>query len=401
MIKIVCFLLFTIYCYLILFHSSKLFLGVGKNTKKINIAVIINSFTLGMILLFDNVIYEWLLMIVYFIFICLQLKLIYNDEWIKNIFVTLCFGVNFFAIRLIYMCIYSLIINTTVYQVSKNFEIMIIITILSLITVSIYLLPFIILTPIKYIHMIIAEKNNLKFCISILSSMYLFLMLLMKYLYVDKASYLMIIFCLNASICSIIEFFVIMLYSYLFSKLQLYVVKAENIEKEIKEDEIVLKKLEDEANYDYFTSCLKRDSVYKKIDSILEGIPFFCIVFIDIDGLKITNDIYGHDEGDFYIKAVAEILNSEFVGKVIGRIGGDEFLVVLEHTDIYATMKCVIRCFERVENLSKIFNKPYSTSISYGVIEVSPDNKLSRDEIIKLADEQMYNFKKLRKKNRK
>lgn len=401
MLKIMAFLFFMVYLYIIFFNSSKLFLNSANKKIYIHLAMFINLLILGLLFYFEKPVYEWFLMVSYFLLISIELKFIYNDEWIKNIFITLCFGVNFFAVRLIYICIHSIMANTPINLVVKDFETMLSVTVIALITVSIYILPLIIMIPIKYIHMIVTDKGNLKFGIIILSCIYIFTMLNTYFLYIEKDSILMTILWLKFGICSIIGFFVAIIYCYLFAKLQLYVVKAENIEKELKEDEILLKKLENEANYDYFTSCLKRENIYKRIDHILAGFPFFCIAFIDIDGLKITNDVYGHDEGDFYIKAVAEILNDEFIGKDIGRIGGDEFLVVLEHTDIYAAMKCVIRCFEKVENISKVFNKPYSTSISYGVIEVTPDNKLSRDEIIKLADIQMYNFKKSRKKNRK
>ena len=401
MLKIICFLLFIIYSYVVFLYSSKMFLNGVKNYKYAYYIIIFNCILLGIFLIFNIIIYEWLLMIIYFVLMYLQFKLVYNDETIRNIFGVLCFAVNFFGIRLIFIGLYSIIMDVPIYLIMNNLEIITIITIITFIITIIYITSIIIFIPVKHMHMMVTDKGNLIFSLSILGVIYAFLLINSNLLYVKEQNIVMNAVYVKIGICTIIGFLASLSYCYLFSRLQLYVVKAENIEKEIQEEEIMLKQLENEANYDYFTSCLKRDVIYKKIDDILEGIPFFCIAFIDIDGLKITNDQYGHDEGDFYIKAVAEILNSEFIGKAIGRIVGDEFLVVLEHTDIYAAMKCVIRCFERVENISKMFNKPYSTSISYGVIEVTPDNKLSRDEIIKQADIQMYNFKKSRKKNRK
>ncbi|WP_317367208.1 GGDEF domain-containing protein [uncultured Tyzzerella sp.] len=401
MLKIICFLLFVIYSYTALLYSSKLFLNNIKRPRCIYTSTILNFIIVGIILKFEIIVYEWVFMVVYFILMCIQLKRIYNAEWVKNVFITLYFVINFFSVRLIYICIYSILKNTPIYMIVEDFNAITIVTILSFITVIIYMLLFLFFIPIKYIHMIVTDKENLKFAIGILISIYTFIIINTGNIHIEKNPMFIHILYIKSAVCAIIGFFTTSIYCYLFSKLQLYVVKAENIEKEIQQEEIVLKQLEYEANHDYFTSCLKRDVIYKKIDDILSGVPFFCIAFIDIDGLKTTNDVYGHDEGDFYIKAVADILNSEFIGKAIGRIGGDEFLVVLEHTDIYATMKCVIRCFERAENISKAFDKPYSTSISYGVVEITPDNNLSRDEIIKLADMQMYNFKKARKKNRK
>ncbi|WP_250277930.1 GGDEF domain-containing protein [[Clostridium] colinum] len=344
---------------------------------------------------------EYMFMIIYFIILCLEFKLIFNDKWLKIIFGTFGFCINFFAIRLIYISTFALIHKIPVFNIIQNNNALINITILTFLTSIVYICVFLSLFRVDYMNMIITDKNNLKFSLSIFTSLYLFLFLNTYFLYKEVNMPSINILNIKVGICAMLGFFLTLLYSYILGKLQLYAVKAESIQKELEQDEIVLKRLENEANYDYFTSCLKREVIYNKIDNILEGTPFFCVVFVDIDGLKITNDVYGHDEGDFYIKAVSKILIDEFVGKDIGRIGGDEFLIVLEHTDIYATMKCIIRCYEKVNNISKMFNKPYKTSISYGVVDIMPDNKFSRDEIIKLADTHMYNFKKSRKKNRK
>lgn len=401
MLKLICFLLFILYNYVVFKYSTSLFL---KSITKINIKYIlipISIVFIGVLMYFEIFIPEGMLMMIYFFILYTELKLVYNDKALKNIFGVLCFSINFFAIRLICISCYSIIFDLALYEVMSNYTVLTNISTIVFIITILYITLFKLFLPLEHMNMIITDKNNLKFSINILLSIYIFLIINTYSLYVRDNFWEINILNIKISICAIIGFFTALIYSYLFSKLQLYVVKVENIEREIQQDQLELKQLEDEATYDYFTSCFKREIVYEKIDNLLKDMPFFCIVFVDIDGLKITNDVYGHEEGDFYIKAVAEILNSEFVGKVIGRIGGDEFLVVLEHTDVYATMKCVVRCSERANNISKIFNKPYQTSISYGVVEVTPDNKLSRDELIKLADTYMYNFKKYRKKNRK
>ena len=57
----------------------------------------------------------------------------------------------------------------------------------------------------------------------------------------------------------------------------------------------------------------------------------FGIVVLDVNNLKETNDRYGHDVGNKLIVAVGQILSSVFQGNTIFRIGGDEFLVVLQN----------------------------------------------------------------------
>ncbi len=401
MLKLCCFLLGIIYIYIVFLYSSNAFLKRIQGNKFFYIFFALNSVILGIFLFFDVKVPEFMFMLLYFIFICIEFKIVFNDKWLKSIFGGLCSCINFFALRLFYISMYSLMYKKYVFNIMQDYRILTILTIFTFLTTIICIFLFFMFAPINFINMISTDKENLKFSVRILSIVYLFLILNSIFLYVQVDSNLISMLNIKISILSLVGFSVALFYSYLFAKFQLYVVKAENIQKELIEDEIALKELENEANYDYFTSCLKRDVIFEKIDKILNSTPFCCIVFIDIDGLKITNDVYGHDEGDFYIKEVSDILISEFVGKSIGRIGGDEFLVVLEHTDIYATMKCVLRCYERANNISKLFNKEYQTSISYGIVEVLPDNKLSREEIIKLADSYMYNFKKSRKKNRR
>ena len=401
MLHIGCFLLSILYISTAFLYSANAFLYKIKKFSALKFFFILNITIVAIILYFDIIIPDFISMILYFALVYIELKFIYNDKTLKNIFGTLCFAINFFAVRLIYISIYSLIYNISFSLIMQDEKILTIATMLTLLTSIVKISMLLIFSPMNFMDMITTDKGSIKFSLGILGSIYGFLIINSYFLYIIDTVSLVNLSIIKIAICALIGFFAALLYSYLFAKLQLYVVKVENIEKELQQDELAIKELENEANYDYFTSCLKRDVIYQIIDRILENNPFFCIVFIDIDGLKITNDVYGHDEGDFYIKAVSEILNAEFVGKAIGRIGGDEFLIVLEHTDIYATMKCVLRCYEQVNNLSKLFNKPYQTSISYGVVEVTPDNKLSRDELIKLADTYMYNFKKSRKKNRK
>lgn len=401
MLKLVCFLLFAIYNIIIFFYSHKIFYNRTRNIKALILIVTFNLVIIFLTLLGNTIIPETAFMIVASILLAIEFKLIYNAKWLKNIFASLWLILNSFSIKLIYISIYSLVYKIDLPLIMNNKYTLLFILCLTIITSLVFTYIFVLLLPLNYMNMIISDKSSLKFSLFILLNLFIYLLINTHTLYFGDFYIGINILNIKIAIYTIICSFFAIIYTYLFSKLRLYEIKVENIEKEIIEYDESLTLLENEANYDYFTGCLKRDIIYEKIDNMLENMPFFCIVFIDIDGLKTTNDVYGHDEGDFYIKAVSEILNTEFVDKAIGRIGGDEFLVVLNHTDIYTTMKCVMRCYEMVNNLSKLFNKPYPTSISYGVVEIKPDNKLTRDEIIKLADKHMYTFKKSRKKNRK
>ena len=58
------------------------------------------------------------------------------------------------------------------------------------------------------------------------------------------------------------------------------------------------------------------------------------LVMVDVNGLKLTNDAFGHKAGDMLLKKVANILKRECRSEdIIARIGGDEFILLLPKTD--------------------------------------------------------------------
>ena len=91
--------------------------------------------------------------------------------------------------------------------------------------------------------------------------------------------------------------------------------------------------LHERATYDALTGCLNRASVLSRLDEVVrEQAPGAgtALAYCDLDGFKQVNDRYGHAAGDAVLQEVARRLTA-FVrnGQVVGRLGGDEFLVVL------------------------------------------------------------------------
>ena len=399
MLNFVCIVLFVLYVVTVYLYSSSNFLNNKKLKKLFVISTLINSIFLITILSSKIIIPEAINMILYLIAIWLEINLTFNNALLKNFFNAIAFTVVFFSIKIISTSLNTLINGTALSQIYNNFNSIVITLILLFVSRIIYIiLSRKLLNLKKYIDMLSTDKNNMKFSVVIIGSIYTYLIVNTYILYVPSS--MIPIINIKIGIFAIIGTVLSIIYAYLFSKFHLYSIKAENIEKELINDKLAIEKLKNEVLYDDFTSCFKREFIEEQLTQLLEKNKYFCVVFIDIDGLKITNDLYGHDEGDFYIKTVSKILNEEFPGKIIGRMGGDEFLVILENIDVYVTTKYVVRCYEKVGNISKIFEKPYQTSISYGIVEVNSENNFSKEEIINLADIYMYNFKKSRKKNR-
>jgi diguanylate cyclase (GGDEF)-like protein/PAS domain S-box-containing protein len=120
-----------------------------------------------------------------------------------------------------------------------------------------------------------------------------------------------------------------------------------------------------------------------------------CLCYIDTDFLKNINDIYGHAEGDEALKNVSTILKAA-VRKIdiVCRIGGDEFIVILPQ----CTMKQAGYIWDRIDKKVQSFNakntKPYSISLSRGFSEYDPEFDTSSEQLIQIADKEMYIHKR-------
>ena len=116
------------------------------------------------------------------------------------------------------------------------------------------------------------------------------------------------------------------------------------------------------------------------------------LIVLDVDGLKLVNDIFGHDSGDMLLSNVAKLLTSCFRDQdVVARIGGDEYAVLLHDADSDAVKAACQRVQKRIliENLD---NYQPLLSLSIGSA-VSDDPKITMRELFKQADNYMYREK--------
>jgi diguanylate cyclase (GGDEF)-like protein/PAS domain S-box-containing protein len=115
------------------------------------------------------------------------------------------------------------------------------------------------------------------------------------------------------------------------------------------------------------------------------------IVIADVDGLKMVNDNYGHDEGDRLIRTAAELLLTAFrAGDVVSRIGGDEFAVLLPHTD-HETAQAAVQRIIHEECRPRKEKDGYSRGLSLGVATAYEASEIYA--ALKLADRRMYQDK--------
>jgi len=121
----------------------------------------------------------------------------------------------------------------------------------------------------------------------------------------------------------------------------------------------------------------------------------FLLFFLDIDGLKKINDLYGHKEGDFALISASKILTKTFRHTdIVARIGGDEFVVLAIDCSINELFRIEKRFKQHSEDLNKTINKPYKIELSYGVAPYKPGITYTLEELMQEADQRLYEEKK-------
>lgn len=116
------------------------------------------------------------------------------------------------------------------------------------------------------------------------------------------------------------------------------------------------------------------------------------VILGDIDVLKLVNDTLGHDEGDRLLIACAQVIKRALRSSdVVARVGGDEFVVLLPHTDEKSGRKILKRIIRAVESYNRE-QAGLPLSISFGMATAeSPEQPLK--EVYKRADDLMYENK--------
>jgi len=126
----------------------------------------------------------------------------------------------------------------------------------------------------------------------------------------------------------------------------------------------------------------------------------FTVMMIDLDFFKKINDTYGHQAGDTVLRKVSDTMKVSLrLSDIIGRIGGEEFAVILSETDIKDAMIIGERLRKKVEAM-KIIHKEHTIqiTISIGASQSSKDD-LSIDDVLQRSDSALY-FAKENGRNR-
>jgi diguanylate cyclase (GGDEF)-like protein len=158
------------------------------------------------------------------------------------------------------------------------------------------------------------------------------------------------------------------------------------------------------AQYDNLTEIPNRYLLLNRISHLIDQYDrnkhSFTLLFFDLDKFKQINDNNGHAFGDQVLKIVtSRISNTIRKSDMVARIGGDEFVILLENTFEYSDIEVVVHALSK--NINKditIDNKILNVNCSIGRA-IYPTNGSNPDELLSYADKNMYKIKKKTKQD--
>ena len=148
------------------------------------------------------------------------------------------------------------------------------------------------------------------------------------------------------------------------------------------------------AYADGLTNLPNRARADKELADLDKSEDDYAIISIDLNGLKTVNDDFGHPAGDKYIKDFSKVLLTTFQDDgFCARIGGDEFLVILKHSDDEDIDSLLGRMTSAL-NVMNVLYTDYRRSVSCGYAFRHECEDSSSHEVYLLADQRMYETKR-------
>jgi diguanylate cyclase (GGDEF)-like protein len=168
----------------------------------------------------------------------------------------------------------------------------------------------------------------------------------------------------------------------------------------LREQRLALTEAQQRAQTDPLTGVLNRRSLIERLESAClraraRGLPI-ALLFIDLDHFKQINDSFGHQAGDACLRAIIEPIHAELrQSDVIGRYGGEEFVVILSSADAAAANPIAQRILDRVSGVRVDgFGAPIRLTCSIG-IAASDTLGVWGEHLLAQADAAVYVAKRL------
>lgn len=151
------------------------------------------------------------------------------------------------------------------------------------------------------------------------------------------------------------------------------------------------------ASTDELTNLANRQRMISLIDGLISGssaIPAFTVVFIDLDNFKLINDSLGHQIGDIFLREVVHNLSTVIEhGDMLGRMGGDEFLLVAPGVRTAQNLNAYLsHLIKAVAIPFRVKDRTYTCTASFGVARYPQDGD-TVTALLKQSDMAMYQAK--------
>ncbi len=146
------------------------------------------------------------------------------------------------------------------------------------------------------------------------------------------------------------------------------------------------------AYHDPLTGIYNRAKAKERFAEVDAQDSAYALVNFDVNGLKYVNDNFGHEEGDKLLKGIAEMIEN-FFGSIGTnyRMGGDEFLCIVDPAGIFTVNQMTERLERELKAVSE--KSRYVYSVSYGIAYKNKGENRSISEVYAEADEKMYAMK--------
>ncbi len=157
------------------------------------------------------------------------------------------------------------------------------------------------------------------------------------------------------------------------------------------------RKLKYQAQHDTLTGLYNRNYLLQAIEHSLTSDQPYSLGYLDLDQFKVINDTCGHIAGDALLKDLSNRLNqflAQIPNSLIGRIGGDEFIILIQHANRTEVETIFDALLNEIHNFRFTFYEhTYKVGASIGLIHYMPSPDINAIELLSAADAACYQAK--------
>ncbi|MBD0426979.1 GGDEF domain-containing protein [Aquisalinus flavus] len=173
--------------------------------------------------------------------------------------------------------------------------------------------------------------------------------------------------------------------------------QVRTLQQQLEEANAKIRELADLADTDPLLGLINRRAFTRELIRTIAEVGRYGLeahlAYVDLNGLKPVNDSFGHAAGDAVLCHLAHTL-SQLIrdSDTMGRLGGDEFGIILTHTDPHAAVAAMERLSRGLEKVPLLWQgHQLPVSFAWGVFELRPGQKV--EQVLQEADRAMYDHK--------